>query len=58
MDDYTAHAKVRISRYIHDKIFTMPPQFTYDLNVFVNTLPYLDGLTEEAGTERLDFQWK
>lgn len=35
MEDYTAHKRVYFTQYLHEKVFTMHPQFTWDLDKFV-----------------------
>lgn len=35
MTDYTAHSTVKFTQYIHEKVFTMSPEFTWDMASFV-----------------------
>jgi len=35
MKDYIAHSRVKFSQYMHEKIFTISPEFTWDLGQFV-----------------------
>lgn len=38
MKDYTAHHKVYPSKYLLDKVFTMPPQYTWDMTTFLDEI--------------------
>ena len=35
MKDFTARSKVYPTPYLYDKIFTLSPEFTWDINTFV-----------------------
>lgn len=51
MKDYTSKFRVYPTPYLFDKIFTISPEFTWDLNNFVTIIIYSALRNQAAGVE-------